>query len=100
MKPGRRKYVIAATLSLLPLVGLGLGWGFYLGYHGNDWLSPGSIGFIVATILYSNVPAVICLIARSIDTIATKEIVLLDNGKSKTTGYDGVHFVCKMKYRK
>ena len=29
MKPGRRKYVIAAALFLLPLVGLGLGWGFY-----------------------------------------------------------------------
>ena len=93
MNPDRKKYVIATALLLLPVVGLGLGWGFYLRYNGNNWISPGSIGFIVATILYANIPGVFYVLARNIVTIAMKEIVLLDNGKSQVADYNGRHFV-------
>lgn len=100
MNPNRKKYVIATALLLLPVVGLGLGWGFYLRYNGNNWISPGSIGFIVATILYANIPGVFYVLARSTVTIAMKEIVLLDNGKSQVADYNGRHFACKIKYKK
>ena len=75
MNPDRKKYVIATALLLLPVVGLGLGWGFIFVIMATTGSHPDRSDSSWRQFFTPIFQASFNVLARSIVAVAMKEMV-------------------------